>query len=115
MFLRDCKEAIDAGRTAKLIILPENPATTIEITIRIKKKDAYYWQHTLTSAPGMEPIRPNTAAFPNWEVMLRKIEGTQTETSAWILCDDELEPIPVLRRFLEDGKMTRVNMPEFGS
>lgn len=90
MLLAECREEVEAGRTAKLV----QPARYFDITIRIVKQSGFIWQRATIDYPKLKYYaRANSAGYPNWESMMQDIRGEQTETDQWIICDDPIERI----------------------
>lgn len=89
MLLTDCKKGIEAGHTAKLV----QPARFFNITIRIVKRGGFIWQRATIDNPGQKYYaRANTAGYPDWDSLLEGIQGDQTTTDDWTLCDEPIEP-----------------------
>lgn len=89
------REQIEGGQTAKLITPPAREGG-LTITVRVKKLDQYYWQRATITHPRVMSGKPNTAGYATWEQLLDGIDGLQTISIDWELCDDSLEDLPII-------------------
>lgn len=87
---------IEAGQTARLVTPPMREGG-LTITVRIKKLEQYYWQRATISHPRVLSGKANTAGYATWEQLLDGIDGLQTISIDWGLCDDELEDLPIIQ------------------
>ena len=92
MKLAECKEAVEAGQTAKLVI-PQTYAHGVEVVIRIKQQGGRLHQEVEILSDGQPLSKRNAIGVREWHELYNVVGGMQQRSTEWVICDDPVEPI----------------------
>lgn len=92
MLLADCKQAVEAGRTAKLTV-PQTYQHGVEVVIRIKKIGIQFCQEVEVLSDGRQLSKHSAVGNREWSTLYDNIGGMQQRSTEWVVCDGPVDTI----------------------